>query len=776
MGSRVKFCQVKWTREGGKLRAETFGAERIYVFQRAGDTNGIVAGDVVKGGASGVVVAVVTAGAAAVVIAGGVAVVTAGAVAVVIAGAVAVVIAGAVAVVIAGGVADLAGGVAVVTAGAVAVVIAGAVAGGAVRAAAEGSGFLLRYRAFTPRDSSRREAGGGEERSLRLRDSWHGLYDSRISKKYNTRKKAVVQFLRTSDGSSPACMRSRTVCEEKRQAAHAASNLHSVPLIQELPHQKQPIISDALLLDLLHRAEELKEGPPEAPPGGWEILAKSQECTAYRRLRQGGTDYEYAVKGHIRDVSAAAYITTLNALPFRLSWDSTGSCKGVPSEVYPIGGSEYEEIIYWRVGLPWPAQDRDFVFARRLRGYKSRKSDGRSNHVHALVCGQVQAEVPEMPPVRDAVRVHTFEAAFIAFPSNDIVAAPLDGEESLSGGAGSERHAPLTDGMGAPSGGNPEKAGVIYVAFHYDKSNSPVPSWLRSYIVAHSLPATMGALRSTALRLVDATGRVKLPGALRGPGGAPLSKQQLKLLEEQYLIHSPQWKGPPGEGRSAGEGGAGDASTVLSPEGNGWRHDLDEQVPIQKHTQQQQHRGAPSCTATGDSGAVLGAVTAAAADLKQLLLQDGRRTKKHAACAAQPLVVPVALGGPHELSLCPPPPIRAAELAELQGLVWEPPWLPPKGFAWRSSAAARSAFLWVLRLRGPPWLLSPCACILRNTQTVSSSLPRIPEKQNPFGGASQAAPCPASVAVGLPCGHVLLRRTASTGAFTTLPYNPNKRR
>lgn len=238
----------------------------------------------------------------------------------------------------------------------------------------------------------------------------------------------------------------------------------------------------------------------------------------------GMPDYEYAVRGRFADISAAAYFSALNSLPLRRSWDSTikdiqllqlkqatqplpppcgdpaaaahstSSCgserraaeaeqelcvyptaevrgaSGGP-QVYPVGGPEYEELIYWRVGLPWPAKDRDFVFARRLRGYKTTTSNSSSNRLHALVCGQLQAESAEAPPSDEAVRVEAFEAAIVAFPDNAEPGGPLSFN---AGGASSVAHGDPSlhpyGGPGGPRGGDPEANGVIYVALHYDRS------------------------------------------------------------------------------------------------------------------------------------------------------------------------------------------------------------------------------------------------------------------------------------------------------------------
>lgn len=164
-------------------------------------------------------------------------------------------------------------------------------------------------------------------------------------------------------------------------------------------------------------------------------------------------------------MSAASYLTTLHSIPFRRAWDDsvkelellevrrvltdsaavekqssrndlTGPVLG--KQHYAVGGVEFEETVYWRMAFPWPVKDRDFVFARRLRAYGDRASTQLNSGVYALVFGQKSTQHEARPETEDAIRIQEYEAAVVAFPSNE------------------ER--------------NPRRAGVKYVAFHYDRS------------------------------------------------------------------------------------------------------------------------------------------------------------------------------------------------------------------------------------------------------------------------------------------------------------------
>lgn len=93
------------------------------------------------------------------------------------------------------------------------------------------------------------------------------------------------------------------------------------------------------------------------------------------------------------------------------------------------GGSDFEEVIYWRVKLPWPLQDRDFVYARRFRLYAEKR---------AIVAVQQATESVYCPESPQAVRVDRYNSTVVLFADNP--------EKDL------------------------EKKGVAYVVYHFDAS------------------------------------------------------------------------------------------------------------------------------------------------------------------------------------------------------------------------------------------------------------------------------------------------------------------
>ncbi|CDJ39722.1 hypothetical protein ETH_00039685 [Eimeria tenella] len=251
--------------------------------------------------------------------------------------------------------------------------------------------------------------------------------------------------------------------------------------------------------------------------------------------------------------------------------------------------------------------------------------------------------------------------------------------------------------------------------------SSPVPTWLRSYIAAHSLPSTMEALRENALRLVASSGRVLDPGALRGPQGAPLTAQQLALLDQQFQIHSPQWRRPQ-EGAPQGSGGPlkGPPARQVPVE----RHLqlLEQQQELQQQQQQQdlqqqqqlelqqlQPSGATAEAADAGAASAPAAVAAAEAadEVKQLVLHGSLRG---ASCRVQRAAVPLRLGGPYEVTLGAPPAAGAAEAAGAGAASWALRWLLPLQQQWGPPAAARWALRGALRLLGPKKLGPPCSC------------------------------------------------------------------
>ncbi|KFH12877.1 START domain protein [Toxoplasma gondii VAND] len=257
----------------------------------------------------------------------------------------------------------------------------------------------------------------------------------------------------------------------------------------------------------------------------WEPLLQGPPVTVWRRLIPGTNVHDYFATGEFSDISASAYNTTFSHLPFRASWDdsvveirvlevnavehgsstvpvvgrhdntpsdeanyvrvrgrrdttakkeaeNTEADDGVGSQKNPEASrsdsdDDVEEIIYWRVKLPWPLIDRDFVYARRFRMYPES---------HAIVSVQQATESPQCPEGPQAVRVESYNSTVVLFADNN--------ENDIN------------------------KKGVSYVFYHFDASSTPVPPWVKSYFTSHTLPRTIAALHDTAKALVGDDGTI----------------------------------------------------------------------------------------------------------------------------------------------------------------------------------------------------------------------------------------------------------------------------
>ncbi|PHJ25803.1 start domain protein, partial [Cystoisospora suis] len=337
-----------------------------------------------------------------------------------------------------------------------------------------------------------------------------------------------------------------------------------------------PRVPDAQLDQFLNFAVDIREGntSPE-----WELLLQGPPVTVWRRLIPGTNVHDYVATGGFSDISAVAYNTTFNNLPFRACWDdsvveirtvevdriprvssSNDECLTLPpssagegervqtfkndavtktspervrstkehdagdvprcppslscmshstpetpaprpstaspgnlsrgdkkggdedekQERHPVNvqpgetregapdESDVEEVIYWRVKLPWPLQDRDFVYARRFRLYPEKR---------AIVSVQQATESPYCPEFPQAVRVDKYNSTVVLFADN--------AEKDL------------------------QKKGVVYVVYHFDASKTPVPPWVKSYFTTNTLPRTIAALHTTAKKMVRDDGTVR---------------------------------------------------------------------------------------------------------------------------------------------------------------------------------------------------------------------------------------------------------------------------
>ncbi|CBZ54096.1 cDNA FLJ30053 fis, clone ADRGL1000144, highly similar to StAR-related lipid transfer protein 7, related [Neospora caninum Liverpool] len=286
-----------------------------------------------------------------------------------------------------------------------------------------------------------------------------------------------------------------------------------------------PRVPDSELDKFLQFAQDVRAGRVDQ---AWEPLVDGPPVQVWRRQVPGTNVHDYCMTGEFSDISASAYNTTFSHLPFRASWDESvveirvleaNPVEHVSRAVLPVGSrggepsdeaqdvrvrgakgntarkegtgtereqsspsqsnagisrsssgtdDDVEEIIYWRVKLPWPLVDRDFVYARRFRTYPES---------HAIVSVQQATESPDCPPGPQAVRVESYNSTVVLFADND--------ERDIN------------------------QKGVSFVLYHFDASLTPVPPWVKSYVTSHTLPRTIAALHNTAKALVGDDGSIQ---------------------------------------------------------------------------------------------------------------------------------------------------------------------------------------------------------------------------------------------------------------------------
>ncbi|PFH34993.1 hypothetical protein BESB_058800 [Besnoitia besnoiti] len=312
---------------------------------------------------------------------------------------------------------------------------------------------------------------------------------------------------------------------------------------EELPHESPkpkkkrrrkhvpPRVPDTELDKFLHFAQDIRQGHIDP---SWQPVVEGPPVSIWQRLIPGTNVYDYVAKGEFADISASAYNTTFNYLPFRATWDDSvveirilevnpcasdcsnttrpggargptarhepwaspkgegarndskhRTCRGegestshsdsrhpVASSVSSSGSGtqdrNVEEIIYWRVKLPWPLVDRDFVYARRFRVYPD------SGAIVSVQQATVSGQCPEGP---HAVRVESYNSTVVLFANNQ--------ENDL------------------------KRRGVSYVIYHFDASKTPVPPWVKNFFTTHTLPRTVSSLHDTAKQFVRDDGSIK---------------------------------------------------------------------------------------------------------------------------------------------------------------------------------------------------------------------------------------------------------------------------
>ncbi|CEM02126.1 unnamed protein product [Vitrella brassicaformis CCMP3155] len=242
----------------------------------------------------------------------------------------------------------------------------------------------------------------------------------------------------------------------------------------------EPSISDESLQECLDRARSVRDGGIAFEKEGWEKVHEARICTLWRRRvgssgENGGVKlYEYMAVGSFDDISVVDYNITTGDLDFRRSWDDnidtvrvvqslTCDTADEEEEVDVDVDLDVEETIYWRFKLPWPLQDRDFVYARRFRRYHCQDGDD------ALVSVSQAVTREDCPEIGGVVRIRTFKSHLVLFT----------------------RH----------KSGSIDQPGMDYVMYHFDDPRVNLPSWVTSYLTAQALPTTMQTLHDTARAL-----------------------------------------------------------------------------------------------------------------------------------------------------------------------------------------------------------------------------------------------------------------------------------
>ena len=125
------------------------------------------------------------------------------------------------------------------------------------------------------------------------------------------------------------------------------------------------------LAGALEKALEISsQSHEEIKKSGWKVVHQSDIFSLYKRRlkRPGGGDgpVEYLMTGALPDVSPRTFLHSQIDKQCRKQWDKTmkDMSDGSTSSM-ETGGSESEDILYYRTKWPWPLKDRDYTLARR---------------------------------------------------------------------------------------------------------------------------------------------------------------------------------------------------------------------------------------------------------------------------------------------------------------------------------------------------------------------------------------------------------------------------
>uniref|UniRef100_A0A0G4HQ42 START domain-containing protein n=1 Tax=Chromera velia CCMP2878 TaxID=1169474 RepID=A0A0G4HQ42_9ALVE len=248
-------------------------------------------------------------------------------------------------------------------------------------------------------------------------------------------------------------------------------------------------ITDEDMADWFGFAESVQNGTLSPQAQGWELVSEDEVCKLLRREVPGGGKevlWEYLALGGFPDVSVTTYNYSINNYEFRATWDayvvSVGAFETQGVYTLESGGVlplPLEDLVYYRMKLPWPLKDRDFVYARRLLSVPPSSSgnpgkDEDQSAAPAMVSMQKSIQHPEKPEIDDCLRILHYRSNMVLFATNE--------EKRL------------------------DKPGMAYVFYHFDDPRVVLPQWAVDRIAVKSMPKSMRTLHATCQSLDSKTG------------------------------------------------------------------------------------------------------------------------------------------------------------------------------------------------------------------------------------------------------------------------------
>ena len=153
--------------------------------------------------------------------------------------------------------------------------------------------------------------------------------------------------------------------------AESSADDNTVEVNAEPVDVRSYLIPISELAGALEKALEISsQSHEEIKRSGWKVVHQSDIFSLYKRRlkRPGGGDgpVEYLMTGTLPDVSPRTFLHSQIDKQCRKQWDKTMKDMSDGSTAsMETGGSESEDILYYRTKWPWPLKDRDYTLARR---------------------------------------------------------------------------------------------------------------------------------------------------------------------------------------------------------------------------------------------------------------------------------------------------------------------------------------------------------------------------------------------------------------------------